>query len=212
MKPAILLSHGVLFFAALAEGRAALLPEKYAGWGNSGSLFLLTTPEGADLPASAIVEGFPVLVRLHQDSFDFTKAQAHGEDVRFTTGDGLQLVYQIEEWDAVRGEAIVWVRVPEVVGNARQQLRVFWGNPDAQSESNAKAVFGESNGYLSVWHLGDVVLDEVGKKTRSPRERLAETSSPSPSMRPLRPRNSSTSRNPHGARTNCFAGPAASPP
>ena len=142
--------------------QAAPPPTRYEGWQNSGSIFLLTTPEGADLQASAVVEGFPVLVRLRKDGFDFTKAQAHGEDVRFTTGDGVALAYEIEEWDAARGEAAVWVRVPKIVGNARQELRVFWGKGDAKTESNAKAVFNESNGYASVWHLGDAVVDEVG--------------------------------------------------
>ena len=80
-----------------------------------------------------MVEGFPVLVRLRKDSFDFTKAQAHGEDVRFATGAGVALAYQIEEWDAARGEASVWVRLPKITGNARQELRVFWGKADAKS-------------------------------------------------------------------------------
>ena len=141
---------------------AAPLPAQYAGWQNSGFIFVLTTPEGADLQASAVVEGFPVLVRLRKDSFDFTKAQAHGEDVRFATGEGAAMPYQIEEWDAARGEAAVWVRVPKIVGNARQELRVFWGKRDAKSESIGKAVFGESNGYLSVWHLGESMVDVVG--------------------------------------------------
>ncbi len=37
---------------------------QYADWKHSGSLFILTTPEGADLPASASLENFPLLVRL----------------------------------------------------------------------------------------------------------------------------------------------------
>ena len=131
---------------------AAPLPAQYAGWQNSGFIFVLTTPEGADLRASAVVEGFPVLVRLRKDSFDFTKAQAHGEDVRFATGEGAAMPYQIEEWDAARGEAAVWVRVPKIAGNARQELRVFWGKRDAKSESIGKAVFGESNGYPRTCH------------------------------------------------------------
>ncbi len=164
MKPIITLLLALLqvHLCGPLAAVAAPPPAQYAGWQQSGSIFLLTTPEGADLPASAVVEGFPVLVRLRKDSFDFTKAQAHGEDVRFATGDGVGLAYQIEEWDAARGEAAVWVRVPKIAGNARQELRVFWGKRDAKSESNGKAVFGESNGYLSVWHLGESVVDEVG--------------------------------------------------
>ena len=54
-------------------------------WKHSGSLFVITTPEGADLPATAVEEGFPVLVRLNKEFFDFTQAQADGQDVRFAT-------------------------------------------------------------------------------------------------------------------------------
>ena len=144
---------------------AALLPSvlaQYPGWQQPGSIWLLTTPEGADVPAGVVLKDFPVLVRLSSASFDFTKAPAHGEDVRFATSEGVALAYQIEEWDAARGEASVWVRVPTIAGNSRQELRVFCGKRDAKSESNAKAVFNESNGYASVWHLGDAVVDEVG--------------------------------------------------
>ena len=51
---------------------------QYPGWQHSGSMFILTTPEGANLPASAVVKDFPVLVRLNKDSFDFSKAKANG--------------------------------------------------------------------------------------------------------------------------------------
>ena len=135
---------------------------QYRDWKHSGSVFILTTPECADLPATLLVKQFPVLVRLQKDSFDFTKAQPQGEDIRFATSDGVPLAYQIDEWDATRGEAVMWVRVPKIVGNARQELRVFWGKSDAKSESNGAAVFNESNGYVSVWHLGDTIHDDVG--------------------------------------------------
>lgn len=134
----------------------------YEPWPHRGSLYLLTTPEGANLPASAQMEGFPLLVRLHKDWFNFQQAQANGADLRFASSSGEPLAYQIEEWDAARGEASVWVRIPVIKGNARQEVKLFWGKPGAVSESNAKAVFNESNGYVSVWHLGDTVQDEVG--------------------------------------------------
>ncbi|MCX5656479.1 MAG: DUF2341 domain-containing protein, partial [Planctomycetota bacterium] len=37
-----------------------------------------------------------------------------------------------------------------------------WGKADAASESSGSAVFNESNGYLSVFHMDDPVKDEVG--------------------------------------------------
>ena len=144
--------------SAKAGGDSLLLQ----GWSHQSAMTILTTPEGANLPAGVAVEGFPVLVRLHKDWFDFGQAKAGGEDVRFCASSGEMLPHQIEEWDAANGEASIWVRVPKIEGNARQELRVFWGKADAVNESNGKAVFNESNGYASVWHLGDAVVDEVG--------------------------------------------------
>ncbi len=151
--------------AALCLFCVASAMAQYAGWQQSGSLYILTTSDGADLPAAAVIEGFPLLVRLHKESFDFTKAQAQGEDVRFATSDGVALPYQIETWDATRGEAAVWVRVPKIAGHARQELRVFWGKTDAKSESSGSAVFNADNGYASVLHLDEALKDEVGTIT-----------------------------------------------
>ncbi len=138
------------------------VPAQYAGWQHSGSIYLLTTPEGANLPASASEDGFPLLVRLHKEFFDFSQAKANGEDIRFSTSTGTPLAYQVEEWDAANGTASIWVRIPTIKGNARQEIRLYWGKADAASESSGSAVFNESNGYLSVWHMNDPVKDEVG--------------------------------------------------
>lgn len=138
---------------------------QYLGWMHSGAVFVLTTPEGADLPASASVENFPLLVRLHKDFFDFRQAHANGDDLRFSSAKGDPLAYQIEEWDAKAGHASVWVRVPKIQGNARQVLKLHWGKPDAKPESDGKAVFNDSDGYLSVWHMTGTTKDEVGTLT-----------------------------------------------
>jgi hypothetical protein len=127
-----------------------------------GEITILTTPEGANLPAAAVVEDFPVLVRLHRDGFDFSRADAKGADVRFTDAAGAPLAHQIDDWDAAGGTASVWVRIPRIEGNARQTIRMHCGDPAAAGKSDGTAVFNASNGYLSVWHLGETVADEVG--------------------------------------------------
>lgn len=142
----------------LPTGAAAQYPD----WQHSGSMFILTTPEGANLPAAAAVKDFPLLVRLHKDFFDFSQAKADGADLRFSTSAGEPLAFQIEEWDSVGGIASIWVRIPTIQGNARQEVKLHWGKTDAASESSGKAVFSESNGYLTVLHMGDVVKDEAG--------------------------------------------------
>jgi len=134
---------------------------QYTGWSHSGSLAILTTPEGADLPATVSEENFPLLVRLNKEWFNFTQAKAKGDDLRFSA-DNKPLAYQIEEWDAAAGTASIWVRIPLIKGNARQELKMFWGKADAKDESSGKAVFNESNGFVTVMHLNDSVADEVG--------------------------------------------------
>ena len=148
--------------AVLLLAYAGAAPAQYPGWKHSGSVYVITTPEGADLPASVSVENFPLLVRLHKDYFDFTQAQAKGEDLRLATATGEPLAYQIEEWDAAGGVASVWVRVPKITGNSRQEIKLYWGSPDAKSDSGGKVVFNESNGHVSVWHMNGPVTDEVG--------------------------------------------------
>ena len=152
-----LITGMTVLMTLLATARAG-----YDGWRHSGSIWILTTPEGADMPATATEENFPVLVRLNQEGFDFSKAKAGGEDIRFADAAGTPLAYQIEEWDAAAGAASVWVRIPVIKGNAHQEIKMFWGKADAVSESKGNAVFNESNGYLCVFHMADPVMDEGG--------------------------------------------------
>ena len=135
--------------------------QNFNAWQHRGVITVLTTPEGADLPAGVVLEHFPLLVRLHQECFDFAQAMPHGEDLRFSR-DGTALAHEIEHWDAANGTASIWVRLPKIEGNARQDLHVHWGNANAVSTSNGKAVFDASNGHVSVWHLGSEVVDAVG--------------------------------------------------
>ncbi len=157
-----LLALAISLAHSSAPRAAAPALAQYPGWAKSGDLTIITTPEGADIKAGTALEGFPLLVRLQGDWFDFKQAKAGGEDVRFATSAGAALAFQIDEWDAARSTASIWVLVPKIEGNARQTIRMHWGKADAKSESHAKAVFNESNGYASVWHLGDTVVDEVG--------------------------------------------------
>ncbi len=140
------------------------VPAQYPGWQHSGSLWILTTPEGANLPDTACEHDFPLLVRLTKETFDFRQAQPHGEDLRVSAA-GQPLPYQIDFWDATNGTAGIWVKIPEIKGNARQEIKLHWGNATAASESNAAAVFNAANGYVSVFHMDDPVKDDLGTVT-----------------------------------------------
>ena len=152
----------LLLLAACCLPGALLQAEDHSAWTGHGSVWLLTDKEGANLPASAVVREFPVVLRLHGDTFPFAAAQSKGEDLRVTDASGRALALEIESWDKAAGEAVVWVRVPEIRGAARQELKLHWGNAQAKPVSDGAKVFSRDNGYLSVWHMGSEVKDVVG--------------------------------------------------
>ncbi len=147
--------------ALLLSGLTQFSAAQYSNWKYSGVMCLLTTPDGANLPATAIETNFPVLVRLNKEWFDFSQTKADGGDLRFSAEDK-PLAYQIEQWDAAHGTASIWVRIPTIKGNTRQTIRLHWGKPDAASESSGTAVFNEANGFLGVWHMTEPLIDEIG--------------------------------------------------
>lgn len=140
----------------------ALQAEDYSAWSGHGSVWLLTDKEGSNLPATAVVREFPVVMRLHGDTFPFAAAQSKGEDLRVTDAAGRELALEIESWDKAAGEAVVWVRVPQIRGATRQELKLHWGNAQAKPVTDGSKVFSRDNGYLSVWHMGQEVKDVVG--------------------------------------------------
>lgn len=141
--------------------------QTYESWAHSGSFFVLTTPEGANLPAEATEKNFPLLLRLNATTFNFAEAAADGRDIRFLSG-GASLPYQIEHWDAVNGSASIWLKMPRITGNSRQEITMYWGKPDAPSRSSGVDVFNAANGYVCVFHLDDTLADEVGTLTPTP--------------------------------------------
>jgi hypothetical protein len=125
----------------------------YTAWLHGLRLRLDTGPQGADVAGG--VRDFPVSIRLAASDFPFAEASGDGSDIRFSNADGTVLDYQIETWDSKDGKAQIWVRLPLIQGgDAKQWIRMHWGNPSAKSESNGAKVFGKAAGFLGVWHLG----------------------------------------------------------
>lgn len=123
-------------------------------WRYNHRLVLNTTPSGADV--SGDVYGFPVLIRLDGNKFDFSQAKPGGEDIRFTSSSGTLFPHEIEQWDAAGQRAAIWVRVDTVRGNdSTQSIMMFWGNPTATDSSNGATVYDTAGGFQGVWHFSD---------------------------------------------------------
>ena len=133
-------------------GFLAQVSAQYDDWKHSGSMYLVTDSAGANMPASVVEKNFPLLVRLNKEYFDFSQTKPRGEDVRFSSR-GKPLTYEIERWDAERGEADIWVRIPTIKGKDQQEIQMHWGNEKVTGESNGEQVFRTTEGFAAVWHL-----------------------------------------------------------
>ncbi|NDD92892.1 DUF2341 domain-containing protein, partial [bacterium] len=122
------------------------------------------TADGAPLDRGIEIVDFPICVRLYGDRFPFSESLPDGADVRFLAGtSGEWLTHEIETWDPKAGLAVIWVRIPILRGNDRQELKLYWGNPNAARRSFKNRVFDASNGFVTVWHFGDEQVDSTGQ-------------------------------------------------
>lgn len=126
----------------------------YPQWQFNTKLTLNTSVSGANVQGD--VHNFPVLIRLSSVNFDFSRAKANGEDIRFTKADGMGIPFEIERWDMVNKQAEIWVKIDTVHGNdSKQSITIHWGNADAETQSNSSAVFDTAYGFCGVWHLNE---------------------------------------------------------
>lgn len=126
----------------------------YSGSAYSAKLTLNTTPGGADVAETVI--GFPVLIRLSGDNFNFIEARTDGSDLRFTKPDNTPVPFEIERWDAAARQAEVWVKVDTVYGKDSSHFVVmYWGEPATVIALGNATVFDTTSGYRGVWHLAE---------------------------------------------------------
>jgi len=120
------------------------------------SSFIQINTSYAGISSSGVIENFPLLVRLESPAFDFSKAHAAGNDIRFSKIDGQSLLYEIEEWDPLLRKAAVWVLMDSIRGGVTDQFIVMsWGTPGASSLSDGAAVFNTAFGFSGVWHFNE---------------------------------------------------------
>ena len=98
--------------------------------------------------------GFPVLINLATDSGLSAHAQTSGNDILFTSSDGItQIPYEREKYTSGAGALVAWVRVPTLSHTADTVLYMYYGNSGASDQQQKTSVW-DSN-YKLVYHLGD---------------------------------------------------------
>lgn len=88
----------------LTQGEIDTVP--FTGWRYHATIGLNTSASGAAV--AGMVTGFPALIRLTKDDFNFASAQATGADLRFGRQGGSFFPYEIERFDPAAGFQGVW--------------------------------------------------------------------------------------------------------
>jgi biopolymer transport protein ExbB len=131
---------------------AALLPAiaLAASWWNNDwkyrkEIGFDTSPAGADIAAS--VQDVPVLVRLSLANFGyFNDTKPDGSDFRVVAGDDkTPLKFHFEKYDPQDQIALLWVRVPQITGGAKnEKVYAYYGNSDAPAAGDVPGTYDTS--------------------------------------------------------------------
>jgi biopolymer transport protein ExbB len=142
--------------AALAVA-ALIVPGAAGAWWNGDwsarrALQLDNSAAGANV--SDPIGPVAVLVRLHTGNFRFDEAKEDGSDLRFVAGDdATPLKHHLEKYDALLGEALVWVGFPDLKPGAKSSFWVYYKNPKAPPADDAKGSFDKAA--LLAYHFNE---------------------------------------------------------
>jgi hypothetical protein len=98
---------------------------------------------------------FPVLISTTDDDLR-DKAQDDGDDILFMydVGNASKLYHEIELFDKINGELVVWVNVPILFSTNDTVFYMYYGNQNCDSQEKAEDVW-DSN-FCGVWHLDNL--------------------------------------------------------
>ncbi|MCU0782567.1 MAG: DUF2341 domain-containing protein [Verrucomicrobia bacterium] len=125
-----------------------------AGWAYRKQITIDHTKVGG----GSDLANFPALIRLAADTNLAASAQSSGNDLLFTSADGLtKLSHEIENYTPASGALVAWVKLPVLSATVDTVINLYYGNATATNQQNAPAVW--SDGYAGVWHLNGTAAD-----------------------------------------------------
>ncbi len=153
MKAAVTMRRA---FVALIAG-LVLVPGAAHGWWNdewTGRKLLRIDTSAAGANVTESIGPMPVLVRLHVGNFKFDAAKEDGSDLRFVAGDDkTPLKHHLEKYDALLGEALVWVAIPDLKPGAKTDVWLYFRNPKAAPAEDAKGTYDPAT--TLVYHFAE---------------------------------------------------------
>jgi len=96
---------------------------------------------------------YPVLINITDTDLQ-SRARADGHDILFTSSDGeTKLDHEIETYNSSTGSLFSWVRIPYLSAMDDTDIYMYYGNPDAQDQSNPEGVWDAN--FVGVWHMDE---------------------------------------------------------
>ncbi len=163
MKKIYLLSFPIVIIAVVAIFNLIGFKQEYAsatdpaGWLDGWNYRKKITISHTNV--SSTLSNFPLLVKII-NSTELSAAMADGNDIRFTSNNGMTLLsYETERW-YVPGNGMVtadfWVKVPVISNTVDTDIYIYYGRQGAFDGDNAiDATYVWGAGYKGVWHLGN---------------------------------------------------------
>ncbi len=107
---------------------------------------------------------FPVLVSLTSDAGLSSHALSNGNDILFTSSDGItKIPYQRENYTG--GTLNAWVKVPVVSSTQNTVIYMYYGNPNASDQQDAANVWDAN--YAGVYHVNESGTGAAGEYKES---------------------------------------------
>jgi len=108
---------------------------------------------------SATLTDFPLAVKINQDANLGANAQSDGDDIRFTSDDGVTILsYERESWRVRSGSGSgdFWVKVPSISHTTDTTIYVYYGKADAANGQARTSVWDSD--FKGVYHLSGSAL------------------------------------------------------
>lgn len=119
------------------------------------------TLDYTQVAGSSNLTDFPVLISLGSDSDLAADALANGDDIVFTSSNGMtQLAHEIEFFDETTGELQAWVQVPTLSYTANTTLFMYYGNSGATNQEAPNTIW-DTTDYITVHHLDESPANSV---------------------------------------------------
>lgn len=117
------------------------------------------TIDADQVAGSANFTDFPVLISI-TDAQLIGDTQTNGEDIVFTSSDGLtKLNHEIESYDAGSGSLVAWVKVPSLSYNVDTTLYMYYDNSGAAAQETVTSTWKSS--FKMVQHLHESPANAV---------------------------------------------------